>query len=46
MEKLHLLCNAHLDPAWLWRWNEGAAEAVSTFRALSLTIMKHCCMNG
>lgn len=32
MEKLHLLCNAHLDPAWLWRWNEGAAEAVSTFR--------------
>ncbi len=32
MEKLHLLCNAHLDPAWLWRWNEGAAEAISTFR--------------
>lgn len=32
MDKLHLLCNAHLDPAWLWRWNEGAAEAVSTFR--------------
>ena len=32
MEKLHLLCNAHLDPAWLWRWNEGLAEAMSTFR--------------
>ncbi|MBR1970553.1 MAG: alpha-mannosidase [Clostridia bacterium] len=32
MKKLHLLCNAHLDPAWLWRWNEGLAEAVSTFR--------------
>ncbi len=32
MEKMHLLCNAHLDPAWLWRWNEGAAEAISTFR--------------
>lgn len=32
MEKLHLLCNAHLDPAWLWRWNEGLAEAISTFR--------------
>lgn len=32
MKKLHLLCNAHLDPAWLWRWNEGLAEAISTFR--------------
>lgn len=32
MKKLHLLCNAHLDPAWLWRWNEGLAEALSTFR--------------
>ena len=32
MEKLHLICNAHLDPVWLWQWKEGAAEAVSTFR--------------
>ena len=32
MKKLHLLCNAHLDPEWLWRWNEGLAEAISTFR--------------
>lgn len=32
MKKFHLLCNAHLDPAWLWRWNEGLAEAISTFR--------------
>ena len=32
MKKVHLLCNAHLDPAWLWRWNEGLAEALSTFR--------------
>lgn len=32
MKKLHLICNAHLDPVWLWQWNEGAAEAVSTFR--------------
>ncbi len=32
MKKLHLLCNAHLDPAWLWKWNEGLAEAISTFR--------------
>ncbi|MBO5105540.1 MAG: alpha-mannosidase [Clostridia bacterium] len=32
MKKVHLLCNAHLDPAWLWPWNEGLAEALSTFR--------------
>jgi alpha-mannosidase len=32
MRKLHLVCNAHLDPVWLWQWEEGAAEALSTFR--------------
>jgi len=32
MKKVHLVCNAHLDPVWLWEWEEGAAEAVSTFR--------------
>lgn len=31
-QSLHLICNAHLDPVWLWEWEEGAAEAVSTFR--------------
>ena len=29
---IHLICNAHLDPVWLWEWEEGAAEAMSTFR--------------
>ncbi len=28
---IHLVCNAHLDPVWLWGWEEGAAEALSTF---------------
>jgi alpha-mannosidase len=32
MKTLHLICNAHLDPVWLWEWEEGAAEALSTFR--------------
>lgn len=32
MKKIHLLCNAHLDPIWLWAKNEGIAEAISTFR--------------
>lgn len=29
---LYLINNAHLDPVWLWEWEEGAAEALSTFR--------------
>ncbi len=29
---LYLICNAHLDPVWLWEWEEGAAETLSTFR--------------
>lgn len=32
MKQLHLICNAHLDPYWMWEWEEGAAEAISTFR--------------
>jgi alpha-mannosidase len=32
MKELHLICNAHLDPVWLWRKPEGIAEAISTFR--------------
>ena len=31
-KKLFLVCNAHLDPVWQWEWEEGAAEALSTFR--------------
>jgi alpha-mannosidase len=30
---LYLICNAHLDPVWLWEWEEGAGEALSTFRS-------------
>ncbi len=29
---IHLICNAHIDPVWLWEWEEGAATALSTFR--------------
>ncbi|MCK4646455.1 MAG: alpha-mannosidase [Candidatus Aminicenantes bacterium] len=29
---LYLVCNAHIDPVWLWEWEEGAAAALSTFR--------------
>jgi len=29
---VHLICNAHLDPIWMWHWEEAAREAISTFR--------------
>ncbi len=29
---IHLICNAHIDPVWLWTWEEGLAETLSTFR--------------
>ena len=31
-KRLHIVCNAHLDPVWQWEWEEGAAEALSTFK--------------
>lgn len=32
-KKLHLIGNAHLDPIWLWRWQEGCGEVLQTFRS-------------
>lgn len=29
---IHLICHAHLDPVWLWQWEDGLTEAMSTFR--------------
>ena len=28
-----LIGNAHLDPIWLWRWQEGCGEVLQTFRS-------------
>ncbi len=33
MKRLHLICNAHLDPLWMWDGDEGLASALSTFRS-------------
>ncbi|MFA7673998.1 MAG: glycoside hydrolase family 38 C-terminal domain-containing protein [Clostridia bacterium] len=32
MKNLHLVCNSHIDPVWLWELEEGIAETLSTFR--------------
>jgi len=31
MKSIHLVGNAHLDPVWLWRFPQGAAEIKATF---------------
>jgi alpha-mannosidase len=31
-KRLFLVCNAHIDPVWLWNWEEGLVESLSTFR--------------
>lgn len=31
-KKIHLVCNAHIDPVWLWHWEDGVTETISTFR--------------
>ncbi len=33
MKKVHLICNAHIDPIWQWDWQEGVSAALSTFRS-------------
>ncbi|MGG4032678.1 glycoside hydrolase family 38 C-terminal domain-containing protein [Paenibacillus cisolokensis] len=32
-KKLYMIGNAHLDPVWLWQWQEGFQEAKATFRS-------------
>lgn len=32
-KKVHLICNAHIDPIWQWDWQEGVSAALSTFRS-------------
>ncbi|MBQ6466508.1 MAG: alpha-mannosidase [Clostridia bacterium] len=31
--KIHLIGNAHLDPTWLWKKQEGCAEVLQTFQS-------------
>ena len=32
MKKLFAISNAHIDPVWLWEWQEGATATIATFR--------------
>ena len=33
MKKVHMIANAHLDPVWLWPWQEGFSEVMSTYKS-------------
>jgi len=33
MKKLHLIGNAHIDPVWLWRWQDGYSEVLASWRS-------------
>ena len=41
MNPVHLIGNAHLDPVWLWRWQEGYTEVLSTFRSALDRMKEH-----
>ncbi len=32
-QTLHMIGNAHIDPVWLWRWQEGFHEVKASFRS-------------
>ena len=31
--RLHMIGNAHIDPVWLWQWQEGYQEVRATFQS-------------
>ncbi len=35
---VHLICTAHLDPVWMWSWEEGLREAISTFHTAAVLL--------
>lgn len=32
-QRLHMIGNAHIDPVWLWQWQDGFQEVLATFRS-------------
>ena len=33
MKKVPLIGTSHIDPAWLWEWQDGYSEVLATFRS-------------
>ena len=32
-KKMYMIGNSHIDPVWLWNWQEGFQEIKATFRS-------------
>ena len=32
-KKVHMIGNAHLDPVWQWRWQEGVTQVKQTIQS-------------
>ena len=41
MKRVHLICNAHIDPIWQWDIQEGISAVLSTFNAAARLAEKH-----
>ena len=41
MRTIFMVGNAHIDPAWLWRWPEGFSEVISTYRTVVKLLKKY-----
>ena len=38
---LHMIANAHIDPVWLWKWQEGFHEVHATFSSVLYLMIVH-----
>ncbi len=38
---MHMIGNAHIDPVWLWQWQEGFHEVMATFRSMLDRMKEH-----
>lgn len=41
MKKLYMICNAHIDPVWLWKKQDGIAAVLATFRSAANLLEKY-----
>ena len=41
MRRIHLICNAHIDPIWQWDIQEGISAVLSTFNSAANLAEKH-----
>ncbi len=41
--KLHMVGNAHIDPVWLWRWQDGLEVVLSTCRDAVALLKRYPC---